>query len=286
MTGWRMCHFERSEKSNFNFATKSLRQKRKEEEKMMRRWIICAFAVVFIFAGMGTSQAYEVKAVSDGAIIKGKVLFKGDPPPPRIFNVEKNVDICGETRQLKEVAVKDGKLADTFVYLEDVKSGKPFPGGGNEFTGTDIVARGCAFHPFEMSSFTGVIGRNKSMTFKNKDPIGHNPHTYEIAGRVRLTVLNRVLEGNGEFKSVVKLRKKKSRILKLECDQHNFMHNFFYTIENPYYSITREKGAFLLDQIPPGNYKLVVWHPTLGTKKQTVTIKAKESKTMTFEFSD
>ncbi len=253
---------------------------------MMRLWIICGLVVATTFAGTGTSLAYKIKAVSDGGIIKGKVLFKGNPPPPRIFNVEKNKDICGETRQLVEVAAKDGKLADTLVYLEDLKSGKPFPGGGNEFTGTEIVARDCAFHPFGLISFTGVIGRNKPMTFKNKDPIGHNPHAYEIVGRVRRTALNRVLEGNGEFTSVIKLKKKKSRVLKLECDQHNFMHNFFYTIENPYYSITREEGSFLLDQIPPGNYKLVVWHPTLGTKKQNVTIKAKESETMTFEFSN
>ena len=252
----------------------------------MRFWITGGFLIIFTFAGINSSQAYEVVTVSDGGAVTGKVFFKGDPPPPQVFTVEKDSDICGNTMELKEVAVNDGHLADVLVLLEDISSGKPFPDGGNEFSGTEVVAKDCRFNPFGQVSFTGVIGRGKPIRFINEDPVGHNPHGYEMVGRVRLTMINRVLEGNGEFKTVAKMKKKKSRVMKLECDQHNFMHNFFYVIKNPYYSITRGDGVFMLDRIPPGNYRLTAWHPKLGTKTQDVIIKAKESVTLTFEFSN
>jgi hypothetical protein len=47
------------------------------------------------------------------------------------------------------------------------------------------------------------------------------------------------------------LRLGKSRILRLECDQHNFTQNMFYAVENPYYAISAEDGSFMIDQVPP-----------------------------------
>ena len=250
---------------------------------MQGGWIISGLAVMLALAS--AASGYEGQAVQDGGVVQGKILFKGEIPPPKVFKVEKNPEICGEAdRQLVEVAVNDGGLGDALVFLADVKQGKPFSDGQNEFVATEIVAKDCRFRPFGQPYFVNVVGKGKPIHFVNKDPMKHNPHTYEVRGKVRKTLFNQELEGNSELNLVADLQK--SRVMKLECDQHNFMQNFFYAIENPYYTISKSDGTFAIDQVPPGTYTLVAWHPLLGLQEQQVTVPAKASVTATFTFEE
>jgi hypothetical protein len=49
--------------------------------------------------------------------------------------------------------------------------------------------------------------------------------------------------------------------------------------------VTGKDGAFDLKNLPPGTYTLVAWHELYGTSEQTVTIGAKESKSVNFTFN-
>jgi len=43
-----------------------------------------------------------------------------------------------------------------------------------------------------------------------------------------------------------------------------------------YYAMTDHEGQFEIGDIPPGTYKMVIWHPYLGsTKEKTITIQPK-----------
>jgi hypothetical protein len=42
--------------------------------------------------------------------------------------------------------------------------------------------------------------------------------------------------------------------------------------EHPYYVVTNERGEFALENVPPGNYTLRVWHESLGTQKTDVAV--------------
>ncbi|TRZ99216.1 MAG: hypothetical protein D4R81_09640 [Nitrospiraceae bacterium] len=43
-----------------------------------------------------------------------------------------------------------------------------------------------------------------------------------------------------------------------------------------YYAMTDQEGQFEIGDIPPGTYKMVIWHPYLGsTKERTITIQTK-----------
>ncbi|MBI3325740.1 MAG: hypothetical protein HYZ81_03430 [Nitrospinae bacterium] len=252
---------------------------------MQVRWIVVGFVFTLMFAWGGGAFAYEIAPVSDAGVVTGKVLFKGEVPPPKIFKVEKNPEVCGEAdRELIEVAVNDGALGEALVFLADVKQGKPFTDGQKEFVATEIVAKDCRFRPFEQPSFVSVVGKGKPIHFVNKDPMKHNPHTYEVRGKVRKTLANQELEGNSELNLVADLQK--SRIMKLECDQHNFMQNFFYAIENPYYTLSKPDGTFAIDQVPPGTYTLVAWHPLLGLQEQQITVPANAKVTATVKFEE
>jgi len=241
------------------------------------------------------SNGYKVVPVANGGIITGKIQFSGKARPPKTFKVEKTPEVCGkEDRLLHEVAIKEGKLQDVVLVLEGVKEGKPYdshvilgpppgeregvPSGIADFPGTDIKPLKCIF-----GAFTGVIADNSVLRFDNQDPVKHSPHTYEIKGRVRKSLHNQDLEGNGQLELPIKF--KKGKIIKLECDQHPHMQNWFYRVDNPYYAFSSEDGTFKIDQIPPGKYKLIAWHPILGEQSHEVSIEANGTVDLALEFS-
>ena len=51
------------------------------------------------------------------------------------------------------------------------------------------------------------------------------------------------------------------------------MESWGLAITNPYFAKTDEQGRFTVTDVPPGTYKLVVWHPYIRSAiEQTVTI--------------
>ena len=244
----------------------------------------CCAALTFA-AG---ASAYDVVKMVEGGAVTGTITLEGPAPEARRFKVEKTPEVCGpEDRLVEEVRARsDGRLADVVLVLETVVAGKAYPkeqaqggppeqafrsrvnGGGAEYPGTTIKPKKCIFGPY-----TGVVAQGKLMRFRNQDPVKHSPHTYESKGRVKKTMHNEDLEGDGTLDLEVKFLKSRTKFLKLECDQHEHMQNWFRRVENPYYAFSAEDGTFAIDEIPPGTYQLIAWHPKLGReKKQEITI--------------
>ena len=70
-----------------------------------------------------------------------------------------------------------------------------------------------------------------------------------------------------------KLRVKKGNVVKIQCDQHDFMHAWLRVATNSYWTMASDKdGTYKIDGIPPGKYQLVAWHPILGEQKKEITV--------------
>lgn len=212
------------------------------------------------------AAAYKVVDVANGGSISGKVSFSGTDPAPKIYAITKDNDTCGTgNREIDFVRVTNGALNDTVVYLKKVKSGKDFSA---DIDKPSINQKKCGFIPF-----LSVMKNKDKLEVRNSDPVLHNIHTYEIIGKAKKTVFN--ISQPPELTTINKTVKlKRGTSMKLECDAHDFMHGFVFVAKNPYFAVVKEDGSYLIDNVPPGKYKIIAWHGFLGEKKGKVTVDA------------
>jgi hypothetical protein len=74
-----------------------------------------------------------------------------------------------------------------------------------------------------------------------------------------------------------------SGLLDIRCDAHAFMYASIHVFEHPYFAVTNESGRFELTHVPPGTYRLKVWHETLGVRERTVVVPDRDSVTVDVE---
>ncbi len=243
--------------------------------------------------------AYEVQPVENGATLTGTIQYTGKTPTPRIFPVQKNPEICGDQRSLVKVDVTNGLLQGALVVIEGIQQGKPFreqafqanaPGQGTfQYSGSttsslEVQLKHCNFGPF-----TGVLPTHAPVHFSNQDDVKHVLHTYVARGKkanILRTVHNRDLQAHTttseEFtgKSL-----KDGQVVAFTCDRHEFMENWLYVVNHPYYAMTDQAGNFTVDQIPPGHYRVKIWHPILGTIHQEIDVTSAQTNTLDLDFN-
>lgn len=241
----------------------------------------CAQAVMT--TGLRTDGwAYEYKTVTEGAVVRGTVTFKGTVPEPKEFELRRSADpvFCGALsdgnghRLLKEVNVgPSGGLKDVVVVVEGVQSGKQFT-----FTDAKVEANVCQFLPFVI-----VVSDKRELTVTNRDPVSHDiqGYAYDQAG-VDIVLHRPSLRATGttDIVNLVKGRK----VFTMQCGMHPFMQNWGYAIDNPYYAVTDQEGTFVIDDLPAGTYRIKAWHPVLGVQEQDVTVQPNGTVTLSLQF--
>lgn len=247
-------------------------------------WMMICVSALLSFGWVENAEAYESGTVTDGAIVRGKVTFKGSVPEPKEFKLHRYPDraFCGELsdgnghRLLKEVTVgHEGGLKDVVIVIEDIQKGKPFT-----FTDAEVEATMCQFLPF-----VTVVSDKRRVTVVNRDPVAHDiqGYAYDLAG-VDIVLHRPALNSSGttDIVQLVKWRK----VFTMQCGMHPYMQNWGYAIDNPYYAVTDVNGSFALTDLPAGTYHIKAWHPILGTHVQKITVNSNETVSLDLLFED
>ncbi|WP_447972038.1 carboxypeptidase regulatory-like domain-containing protein [Nitrospira sp. Kam-Ns4a] len=258
--------------------------------------ILAGAAAAFAF-GAGTALAYEEVTVSDGGTLTGTVTLVGQVPKPKGYNLTTLPDpvYCGRIsdgrgwRLLQPFNVGDGgAFRDVVVFIEGIDRGKPFA-----FQTPRIEAIDCTFKPFIV-----LVRDKQEVTVVNMDPTMHDIQAYEtshLGPRVLFNVplpmnphhpreginaqYHRHLPGQPMTQTVNMTKGR--RVFVMQCGFHAYMESWGLLVDNPYYAISDREGRFTIGDIPPGTYKVVVWHPYIGGMvEQTVTIEARGRTTL------
>jgi hypothetical protein len=242
--------------------------------------VILGCGLLALVLGTVPARSYDVVEITHGGTIEGTITLDGAVPEPKAFNLITFPDpaYCGRIsngrgwRLLHDFVVgHQGGLKDAIVLLEGVESGKPF-----EVSVPLIEARDCMFQPFMT-----VVRNGHAVEVINMDPVMHDIQGYETSLEAGARVLFNTplvmnyqhrrgdlhaLHNHAPGKSLVGpiYLNKGRRTFYMQCGFHAYMESWAMAVNNPYYALTDAEGKFKIDQIPPGTYQLVVWHPQTG----------------------
>jgi len=214
--------------------------------------------------------------------ISGVISFNGTPPAPRKIDTAAD-PVCGQKNpnlMTDDTIVKDGKLANTFVYIKEgtVEGGKKI-GDYSWTTPTSEVQldqNGCHYAPHVL----GVMV-NQKLKITNSDATQHNIHpTPKLNQEWNQT------QANGA-PPIEKAFTRSEILIPVKCNQHPWMKAYIGVLKHPLFSVSSDTGAFEIKGVPAGKYTVVAWREGGANgeeKTMEVTVTANGSAKADFAF--
>jgi plastocyanin len=246
----------------------------KEPVGRMRNMFIRAILVLTVLAMLEPAMAYEGDPSVAGVTVNGRVLYTGPVPRPERVPVYRDSKYCGETFPIDKIQVEraSGGISDVVISVEGINRGKPIV---SEKTSITFENRTCRFLPR-----TNVAAVGNVLAIVNADPILHNTHI-RVDNRSGNTIMN-VVQPAGVDVIIKPL--KIAGFFDIRCDAHPFMQASIHVFEHPYFGVTNSSGRFEMVQVPPGTYRLRMWHEALGARTKTITVPSAGSLSLDLEF--
>jgi len=208
----------------------------------------------------GEARAYSVEPPGRPARISGRVRYAGKAPRPKKVSFSGGDAAYCRKFDIREESLRVGAgegLQNAVVALETVARGKPIPE-----TSPTLAEWRCTFVPHVLSITAGT-----KLLLHNRDPVLNTFHAIaQPGGRTLFNV------GMPNLNQKLHRRIRKPGLVLMHCDVHPWEEAWIVAVPHPYHTVTDGAGRFVLDQVPPGRYTLVLWHEKLGTRKQTVEV--------------
>jgi plastocyanin len=155
---------------------------------------------------------------------------------------------------LVEKGGQKGDASEVVVYLEGNKT-RPKPE-----TAT-VTMKGKQFTPHVV-----VVPVGSTVSFPNEDPIFHNAFSVSGENRFDLELYKRPNAKSWTFQ--------KPGVVRVYCNIHPQMSATVVVVESAWYVRPSRDGAFTLENVPPGDYSLRVWHDRGGEAAADVKVGA------------
>lgn len=268
-------------------------------KKQTKVWLVIALVLSLLALGSacgnkqtteeptnaGTSTAGKTfSPTGKEGTITGTVAFTGTPPAPT--KIDTSADpVCGSKNPnltTENAVIKDGKLANVFVYIKDGSLADGSKIADYSFTvPTQAVVldqNGCHYRPHVLG-----IQTNQKLQVTNSDPTQHNIHP---------TPKNNPEWNQTQPNGAPPIEKTFARaetLIPVKCNQHPWMKAYIGVLKHPFFSVSAEDGTYTIKGVPPGTYTVVAWREggANGTEKtMQVTVPASASAKADFSFGE
>jgi plastocyanin len=212
---------------------------------------LCVLSCIISW-GLCAQLAYKEIVVSEGGIISGAVRFNGTVATIDKMEVTKDSKVCGTLKASPRLEVgKNNGVRNALVYLEGVKEGKTI----HQKVKQTLNQKTCSYEPHIL-----LVPPGAQLEIVNSDPILHNVHAYSVGGEIK-SLFNIAQPIRGQRTIVPQAQIANAGLVVVTCDAgHPWMSAYILTAKHPYYAVTDEKGSFVLSDVPPGSYKIKMWH--------------------------
>jgi len=209
------------------------------------------------------------------ASITGTIVYEGKAPKFREIKMDAD-PICvmhnAEARFPQTLVLGENQtMGNVFIHVV-----KGLPKKTHETPTEPVVLtqQGCMYEPHVIALMVG-----QPLKILNPDGTLHNVHA-----------LSKI---NKEFNiAMPKFRKEMSKtfdkeefMFPIKCDVHPWMGAYASVMTHPYFDITEADGKFSIDQLPPGEYVIEIWHEKLGKQSAKVMLTEEGSDDLSITFS-
>ena len=198
-------------------------------------------------------SAYEEVEVEDGGTIRGVVRLVDDVSTAEDFEVTKDHDYCGAKKPSPRLRVGEAnEVQNAVVSIEGIARGKGFASDATP----SLSQRECEYEPHVL-----ILPVGQQLEIVNNDPILHNVHGYDLRRSRPRSIFNIAQPIQGQRILIKAKRFRAPGLVLATCDGgHAWMSAYIVVAEHPYYALTDANGEFTLDDVPPGPYRLRLWH--------------------------
>jgi plastocyanin len=200
--------------------------------------------------------------------LKGKVEVSGNISPlPALYAKGANIKdaaVCAVADIPDEsVQVKDGGLANVFIYLKKAPkvAGEPIKDASLVFD-----QKNCVFKPHAM-----VVRVGQTVRVLNNDPLAHNTHT----NGKKTAIFNSIVQPNETQGVALVYKLAEQEPISVVCDIHPWMRAYHLPIDHPFVALSGEDGTFEIKDIPAGKHEFKVWHETGGLLEKGLVVTVK-----------
>ncbi len=218
--------------------------------------VLVIAAALAMRLGAARAWAYEAIEVSNGGKIVGTVKIAGKVPPRPPHEVNKNREVCGDHLEDESLVVgPENGLRNAVLTLANITKGRAV----ELEAGYALDNEKCRFVPHVQA-----ISLGQWIELKNTDPVLHSVDA--ILGQQ--TLFNVALWPGRAVRKPVAY----PGVVRINCGVHSWMNAYIVVTDNPYHAVTDLYGAYEIDDIPPGTYKLRLWQELLGTQEKEVRV--------------
>lgn len=241
--------------------------------------------VVFLILLLAPLQAVDYNPIDipNPGRIEGIVHFTGETPPPSMFANSGDHD-CPHGIAQNHLMVRQQNLGlQNAIVILDIKVGRPVVRQR-----VSLSTERCTLTPRIQA-----VSKGTTLDMKNKDGAKHEIQALSLD--VNEFTVPLPAAGDGVRRPLVH-----AGLLKINCTKHLWERAWIYVSESPYVAVTDANGYYSLENVPPGRYKLRVWHegwgggkskdgtgrPTYHPREEEIEVRVRENETTKANFDE